>query len=309
MELPYVDYQGYLDPSAANGFSQNKLERVEKPVHGFKDQYLIFINGKILFHVSNANKIFFFLQKDLDWIEDHNPHKVFLGIEKKYNIFALGFTYDSADLERISPKNTSTISLRALIAQGEEEPSFYGIAAQAKSVLEWHQNNQYCAYCGTKTQSSDNGRHRSCTNCSKQHFPRTDPVVIMLGIHKNKCLLGRHHHIPQIFTALAGFIEPGETMEAAVRRELKEEAGVDASHVQYACSQPWPFPSSLMIGTFAYIDNPHIEIEKEELIEARWFSKEEAAVLPINEGQETDEFMIPPPYTIAHRLIAAFLES
>ena len=309
MVLPQIDCKGYLDPSAANGFSQNRLQRLEKPVSDLEAKFLIFINGKILCQTSNACKNYFFRQENLGWIEKYNPHKVFLGIEKQYNIFALGYTCDSITYETILPKNSDPISLRSLIAQGEEEPSFYGMAAQAKSVLEWHENNQYCSYCGTRSHSSNNGRFRQCPNCSKQHFPRTDPVVIMLGIHKDKCLLGRHHHIPQIFTSLAGFIEPGETIEAAVRRELKEEAGVDATRVQYACSQPWPFPSSLMIGAFAYIENPKIEIEKEELIEAKWFNKEEAAALPINEGQETEAFMIPPPYTIAHRLIAAFLEN
>jgi NAD+ diphosphatase len=138
--------------------------------------------------------------------------------------------------------------------------------------------------------------------CKAIHFPRTDPVVIMLAVDGDACLLGRQPRFPKgMYSALAGFVEPGETIEAAVRREVREEAGVVCRAVQYFASQPWPFPASLMIGSFAQAESRALEVDRVELEDARWFSRDEAIALV--EGRHPDGLLAPAPMAIAHHLL------
>ncbi|MEP6868014.1 MAG: NAD(+) diphosphatase, partial [Novosphingobium sp.] len=150
----------------------------------------------------------------------------------------------------------------------------------ARALVSWHARHRFCAQCGSATVLAKGGWQRSCSSeaCHAEHFPRTDPVTIMIVEHDGHLLLGRQPRFPtRFFSALAGFVEPGESFEEAVLREVFEEAGVRARDVTYVASQPWPFPSSLMIGCHAFADDPAIVIDKTELDDARWFTRAQVA--------------------------------
>ncbi len=164
--------------------------------------------------------------------------------------------------------------LRSLMA--ELSPEEAGTGAAAKGILGWHATHRFCANCGTASQPADGGWRRTCPACGTQHFPRTDPVVIMLIVHGNDVLLGRSPAWPEgMYSLLAGFMEPGESIEAAVRREVLEETAVEVGPVGYLASQPWPFPSSLMIGCIGEARTRAITLDPVELEDARWVSRED----------------------------------
>jgi NAD+ diphosphatase len=150
------------------------------------------------------------------------------------------------------------------------------LLATAKALLQWHRSHGFCAACGARSDIAQGGWQRICSACGAQHFPRTDPVVIMLVTRGNSVLLGRSPGWPEgMYSLLAGFVEPGETLEAAVRREVKEESGIDCGAVSYLASQPWPFPASLMLGARAEALSDRIELDPEELEDALWVSREQ----------------------------------
>ncbi|MDH5452026.1 MAG: NAD(+) diphosphatase [Paracoccaceae bacterium] len=152
------------------------------------------------------------------------------------------------------------------------------MVAAARSILSWHRSHRFCSACGAPSEVANGGWQRDCPVCATKHFPRTDPVVIMLVTHGNSVLLGRSPGWPDgMFSLLAGFVEPGETIEAAVRREVAEEAGVRIGAVSYLASQPWPFPSSLMIGCLGVAESVDITLDPVELEDALWLSREEIA--------------------------------
>ncbi|SFI94480.1 NAD(+) diphosphatase [Jannaschia pohangensis] len=172
------------------------------------------------------------------------------------------------------PEGTAFAELRGLMTR--LTPLDAEIAATAKGVLEWHRTHGFCANCGAPTEAGKAGWMRGCADCGRMHFPRTDPVVIMLITHGNSVLLGRSPAWPEgFFSCLAGFMEPGETIEAAVRREVWEETGVRVGPVRYLSSQPWPFPASLMLGAHGEAVTTDIQIDPEEIAEAIWVSREE----------------------------------
>ena len=173
--------------------------------------------------------------------------------------------------------------------------------AAARSVLDWHARDRFCANCGTPTTMFRAGWARRCGNCGAEHFPRVDPVVIMIAEHDGRALLGRQPSWPAgRYSALAGFVEPGESIEEAVRREIAEEAGVRVGAVRYVASQPWPFPSQLMIACVGIAEGDALTIDTNELETAGWFTRDEVRdVLAGKEGP----FLAPPPYAIAHTLL------
>ena len=178
------------------------------------------------------------------------------------------------------------------------------IASTAKGMFEWRRRHRRCAVCGEPTRPADGGWKRVCEACEAEHFPRTDPVVIMLPHHGDRCMLGRQESWPKgMFSALAGFLEPGEAIEEACARELLEEAGLHALNVRYHSSQPWPYPSSLMIGLIAEVEDEEGRPDQTELSEVRWFTREEARALLAG---DLDGAFCPPPSAIAHQLIKAW---
>lgn len=183
------------------------------------------------------------------------------------------------------PDHHRFVELRSAMAL--LDPAEAEMAAMAKSVLDWHRTHSFCSTCGHESASSHGGWQRSCRSCGRQHFPRTDPVVIMLICHGNDVLLGRSHHWPEgMFSLLAGFVEPGETVEAAVRREVAEEVGVRVAEVDYLASQPWPYPSSLMIGCRGRAVSRELIVDPVEIEQAHWVSREE--VMEVFAGNRTD---------------------
>lgn len=179
------------------------------------------------------------------------------------------------------------------------------LAASGKAVLGWHEIHGFCARCGAQTELAAGGWQRKCPECGASHFPRTDPVVIMLITHGNSVLVGRSPGWPQgMFSLLAGFVEPGETLEAAVRREVFEEAGVRVGEVGYLASQPWPFPASLMFGCWGHATSEEITIDPVEIEDARWISREE--MMEITQGSHS-EILPARRGAIAHFLIERWL--
>lgn len=180
------------------------------------------------------------------------------------------------------------------------------IYACARSLLDWHRRHGFCANCGVPTHVTRGGWARRCDSCEADHFPRTDPVVIMLAIHDDHVLLGRQPRFPPgSYSALAGFVEVGESIEEAVTRELREEAGIIVHNVRYVASQPWPFPSSLMIGCFADAQSPELNLDTQELEDAFWASRQEVR----DALSGTGKFGTAPPYAIAHTLLRRWAES
>ncbi|WP_294240478.1 NAD(+) diphosphatase [uncultured Sphingomonas sp.] len=179
--------------------------------------------------------------------------------------------------------------------------------AAARSVLDWHARHGFCARCGAATEPFRAGWGRRCGSCGTEHFPRVDPVVIMIAEHQGRALLGRQPAFPPgRYSALAGFLEPGESIEEAVARELFEEAGVRVRHVRYIASQPWPFPSSLMIACVAEAVDDRLTIDTTELEDAIWVSRDEVRAALAGDGSR---FGVPPAYAIAHTLLEAWANS
>ena len=242
-------------------------------------------------------------------VEDSLPGdatRVFLGLENGAPYFAL-------DISALpDPENSGPLAglgtfaemrgLSAVIPGGDA-----AILAQAKALIDWHARHGFCSACGTKSELTEAGYKRICPNCGAEHFPRTDPVAIMLATHEGSCLLGRGKAWPpRFFSALAGFLEPGETIEEGVAREIYEEAGLKSHTVHYRFTQPWPFPSSLMIGCVAEVEGREINLDgDEELAEARWFDREELELLMA--GRHPERLNAPPPFAIAHQLIKDWL--
>lgn len=206
------------------------------------------------------------------------------------------------------PDDVKAIDLRSVYIQGLVAEATLGEIAQGAALLAWHANHRHCGRCGSPTAMRAGGYKRFCASCGTEHFPRTDPVAIMLAVTPGRCLLGRSPHFaPGMYSALAGFIEPGETIEAAVRRETFEEAGIRIGRVVYHASQPWPFPYSLMIGCFGEALGERIDHDAAELEDCRWFEREE--VRTILEGRHPDGLAIPPPGAIATHLIRAWVDA
>lgn len=241
------------------------------------------------------------------------PDLVFLGLEgggAKFAAGAFGDNDPAADgclagrgvFEEVRP-------LASRLPAGEA-----AIMGQARALVDWHNRHQFCAVCGAPTKISESGYMRACQDeeCKAQHFPRTDPVVIMLITLGDRCLLGRNARFPtrKRYSALAGFVEPGESIEEAVRREVLEEAGITVGRVSYHSSQPWPFPSSLMIGCTGEAESAEIVVDQDELQDAQWISRDEvrACFESDDHVSANGELEIPTSDAIAHHLIKSWVQ-
>ena len=224
----------------------------------------------------------------------------------------LGFEADGAPRHAVTvradpdamPVGFEAAPLRPLYVANALPPHQFGAIALGASILAWIAVTAHCGRCGTRTELRAGGFRRECPSCGLKQFPRTDPVAIMLPVSEDgeACVLGRSPHFPPgMVSCLAGFIEPGETMEDAVRRETREEAGVETGRVRYLASQPWPMPHSLMIGCFVEASGP-VAFDANELEACRWYERHEVAAILVG----THEQSAPPPGAIAHLLMRAF---
>ena len=231
---------------------------------------------------------------------------IFLGLLDGAPQFGYGLTPQSADALK-AREELHVTDLRSIAVQGLVAPDHLPPIAEAKAVLHWHARHCFCPNCGAGTLPVNGGWRRDCPQCNAEHFPRTDPVVIMLASDHDRCLLGRSpRFVPTMWSCLAGFVEPGESIEDAVHRETREEAGIVCGRVVYFASQPWPFPASLMIGCHAEAVTHEIVVDREELEDARWFTKDEVEAMLMRKHPQG--LTTPPPVAIAHHIIRAWIE-
>jgi NAD+ diphosphatase len=233
-------------------------------------------------------------------------HSVFLGLMDGAPRFALAI--EPAAMEALKTRDGFEVSdLRTIAVRGMVEEEHLPPLAEGKSLLLWNSRRRFCSNCGGETRVVEAGWRRDCPACKMQHFPRTDPVVIMLAIDGDRCLLGRSGRFAtNSWSCLAGFVEPGETIEEAVRREVREEAGIIVGEVKYFRSQPWPFPSSLMIGCHARALSRELVVDHNELEGARWFDREEVASMLAR--QHPEGLITPVPIAIAYHIIRSWVE-
>jgi NAD+ diphosphatase len=223
---------------------------------------------------------------------------IFLGIDGEAPLFA--------PLLRMPAQGQRAWGVFALIDR--MSPPDASLWATARSLIEWHNRHRFCGICGAATASFRAGWARKCPACEAEHFPRVDPVVIMLAEHDGRVLVGRGlNYPPRRYSALAGFVEPGESIEEAVARELREEAGVKAAEVRYVASQPWPFPGSLMIACLARAESAALSIDRTELEDAMWVDREGVAAALALDPQAP--FQAPPHFAIANTLLRAWVEA
>ncbi len=222
---------------------------------------------------------------------------IFLGLDDEAPLFA-----PLVKIETIGQRAWTVF--RLLSQMSPKDAAIWGVA---RSLNEWHNRHLYCGRCGGGTHSFRGGWGRRCGGCGMEHFPRVDPVVIMLAEHEGRVLVARQPQYPAgRYSALAGFVEPGESIEEAVARELMEEAGIDVTDVNYVASQPWPFPGSLMIACIARSTSDDIRLDSDELEDGFWVDR--AGIEAALAGAADAPFQAPPPFAIAHTLLVRWLE-
>lgn len=247
---------------------------------------------------------------DVDRLGMEDDHALFLGLSRDAGVphFALAITEHQAQAiagaaEYLRP----AVDLRSLSMQGVLSPDEQSLAGQARALAQWHENARFCGKCGAASHVKDAGWRRKCSGCGLDWFPRTDPVVIMLVTDGERCILAHEYRYQNnMWSTLAGFLEPGEDIEHAVRREVLEETGIRVGRVAYHSSQPWPFPHSLMLGCIGFAENTDIVVDKAELAAARWFTREEA--LSMLEQTHPEGLTAPGRHAIAHYLIRSFVD-
>lgn len=299
-----------------HSFAGGTLNRaaLERPLDGYveselsrKDAKVItFANDRALVNVGEPASLYYTAPGA---IENAGPlPEILLGVDDEERPVFVQFTPvdDEGRPKADLPETVKAIDLRSLAAQALLPAEELGLLAYARSLSNWHATHRFCANCGAPTEMKGGGDRRSCPSCGREHYPRTDPVAIILVYKGDKCLLGRGRHFDaKRYSALAGFVETGESIEEAARREILEEAGVKVGQISYHSSQPWPFVSTLMIGLMGEAENMSIQMDEEELEDVRWFTREEARQML--EGTHPEEFTAPPPLAIAHHLLKSFV--
>ena len=283
-------------------FSQNPLNRLDNIRHdeqkieefkNLKNSLFLLLDGSDII-INEKTKQCFFSKSNFD-----ANQAVLLGKDKDIHYFALHVKSDV-------PSHLSKLSIREVTQRNFLEENILGIIAQGASVLNWHASHQFCSTCGKITTMKHAGWKRVCLTCKKEHFPRTDPVVMMLVTHGDYCLVGRGVNFPaNRYSCLAGFMESGESIEDAARRELYEEAGVVGLDVEYKMCQPWPFPTNLMIGVHVKAKSKELTIDKHEIADAKWIHKKDLKA--ILNGDEKYGISLPTKIAISRNLLEIWL--
>lgn len=292
-----------LDRAAHLRFDNNKLMALEERRDA--RAYVVYRDSLVMKH--DGDKLRGLLTIDEAVKLGANPGTIFLGLRGDAPVFGMGISPAAAE-SLIGRGDTEVSELRGMAMQGLVPPEELSAVAMAKSLVSWHQRHGYCANCGNRTSMAEGGWKRECPACKAEHFPRTDPVVIMLVTAGDKCLLGRQRQFaPGMWSCLAGFVEAAETIEEAVRREVFEESGIRCTDVGYYMTQPWPYPSSLMIGCTARAETEELNVDRNELEDARWFTRDD--VVKMVKREHPDGFAGPHPFAIAHHLLGHWLET
>jgi NAD+ diphosphatase len=290
-----------LDRAAHLRSNDEKLFALES--HRDARAYVIYRDSLVAKQESDGPRVLLRIDEALKF--GANPGTIFLGLRDGAPVFGMGIA--AAAVEKLLIGTDAAVTeLRGMAMQGVVPPEQLSAIAMAKSMVTWHQRHGFCANCGTRTAMKEGGWKRECPNCKAEHFPRTDPVVIMLVTFGDKVLLGRQKQfLPGMYSCLAGFVEAAETIEDAVRREIFEESGIRCTDVNYYMTQPWPYPSSLMIGCTARATNEDIVVDHAELEDARWFDRAEATLMI--KRQHPDGLAGPHPFAIAHHLLGRWV--
>lgn len=301
------------EPSQFVGYSGNRIDRRseeradDSAATALADpsaRLMLMRGGRVYLKLNGAGFDPYYGAAESGPLRPKLEHAVLLGWTPEGPRLAVPAGLDPEEL----PEGIKAIDYRSVNVQGLLDEEGLGAVAQGAALLAWHSSHRFCGRCGAPTEIRAGGYKRLCTSCNTEHFPRTDPVAIMLAVTADRCVLGRGPHFaPGMYSALAGFIEPGETIENAVRREVFEEAGIRLGRIVYHASQPWPFPYSLMIGCFGEALDEELSFDGRELEDCRWFTR--AEVRDILAGTSTSGIFVPPKAAIAHHLIRAWAES
>ncbi len=308
------DFSASFAPVAGMSFTDNKLDRhapernntawVQGQFASTDARFIITTRGKVVLDAATLSIRHERVRANALGMQD--AEVILLGTEGEFGRPLVAFRSTKTEEELEQDSALKLVELRALALQGSQSREDLGILAQTRSMLHWHATHGYCSCCGGKTTLEEAGYRRECPSCRAQHFPRTDPVVIMLVTHGDKVLLGRSPRLDEgVITTLAGFMEPGETVEDAVRRETWEESRIKVGKVQIVGNQPWPFPANLMLGCRAEALTTDISISQDELQECRWCDRDEVRRLMSDTHEEG--FRTPPPLSIAYRLISGWM--
>jgi NAD+ diphosphatase len=295
------------EASSFVGFAGNILDRqsetraddcVAAALSDARARLLLLCGPKLLLHMNNGVFSPLFSAEECYQLGGKTEDALYLGTSPAGPLLAVDLPLDLDTL----PDGLKAIDHRSIYMQGLIDPAELGALAQAASLMAWNRTHRFCGRCGHPTLRRSGGYKRVCSHCAAELFPRTDPVAIMLTVTEDACLLGRSPHFaPGMFSTLAGFIEPGETIENAVRRETLEESGIRVGRVAYHASQPWPFPHSLMIGCFGEALSLQIQHDALELEDCRWFSRADLQAMIAN--THPDGLTVPPKGAIASHLI------
>lgn len=319
----------FLDPhfapaevSAKLSFGGNRLDRLseERDAHSLDKamadpdaRFWGLAGGRVLIVVSDGDNSGLHTMEALADFSPRPERAILLGQDNGKPRLAMPLKLNPDEDGFSLPDGWVLVDFRSLAAQSWLADDQLGQVAQAGATLAWHGTHRFCPRCGGETEMRDAGAKRHCTACARDHFPRTDPVVIMLTVRGDHCLLGRSHHFPPgMYSALAGFVEPGETMESAVRRETFEESGLRIGAVHYHATQPWPFPYTLMIGCYAVANETEITRDEGELDDCRWFHRDEVRAILAGQGEQNEDgtprYFMPPRLAIANRLVTDWVE-